>query len=85
MVFGNMNFFQAGSLFPSISGSALCLAGERGIKSMEIDNIKSRIISVLEKREKISISLLSEELDAPPRKIIEAIRILEKEGILREA
>lgn len=85
MVFGNMNVFQAGSLFPSISGSALCLTNGKEIDKIELEHIKKEIVRILNLRGKVNISDLSEELNYPPRKIVLALRELEEEGIIRES
>lgn len=84
MVFGNMNVFQAGSLFPSISSSALCLTNGNEIERTEIEFLKREITRVLNQKGKINISNLSEELNFPPRKIVLALRELEEEGIIKE-
>lgn len=83
MVFGNMNIFQAGSMFPSISGSALCLTNGNEIEKTEIEFLKREIIRILNQKGKINISFLSEELNFPPRKIVLALRELEEEGIIK--
>lgn len=85
MVFGKMNIFQAGILFPSVSGSALCLTNGNDIKQIEIEHIKKEIICILDEKKNVSISYLSEELNYPPRKIVSALKELEEEGIIREA
>ena len=81
-----MNIFQAGSLFPSISGSALCLSNNNEIERVEREYLKKEIIRILNERGgKVSISYLAEELSNPPRKIISALKDLEEEGLIKES
>lgn len=81
---GNINIFQAGSLFPSISGSALCLSNGNEIEKVEREHFKKQIINILNEKERVNISSLSEELQIPPRKVVSALKDLEEEGLIKE-
>ena len=85
MVLGNISIFQAGSLFPSVSGATLLQWGNKELGNIEIKEIKKRIVKVLNERSSINISTISEEFGFPPRKVISALKELEEEGIVREA
>lgn len=75
--------FQVGSRFPEISGSAICNIKESRLIELEVESLAKRVLEYLKKHKEAYVSDLSEKLDAPPTKVILAIKKLEKEGLVK--
>lgn len=75
--------FQIGSRFPEIFGSIVCNIKDDRLLELEVGSLAKRVLDYLKKHKEAYVSDLSEKLDAPPTKVILAIKKLEKEGLVK--